>query len=85
MCDDLWSTVDAQVACQQLGYAAGVTVYTSAHFGQGSGPILLDNLACSGSESRLVDCTYDNNTADCSHSEDAGVRCRGCKCPVHWH
>jgi len=56
----------------------GVQVFVSAHFGQGNGPILLDNVACSGSESTLLDCRYGNTTSDDAHSEDAGVRCQPC-------
>jgi hypothetical protein len=41
----------------------------------GSGPIYLDNVACSGSELTLAQCTYDSHTEDCEHFEDAGVRC----------
>lgn len=52
------------------------TVYTNAAFGQGSLPILLDDVSCSGSESTLTSCSYDSNTADCSHAEDAGVKCQ---------
>ena len=56
--------------------AAGVHVFRLAHFGEGSGPILLDNLLCDGSETRLVNCS--GNTIghhNCFHYEDAGVRC----------
>ena len=45
-------------------------------YGQGSGSIFLDNVACLGTENSLASCPYDNHTSDCSHSEDAGVRCR---------
>ena len=44
-----------------------------AHFGVGSGPILLDNLGCSGDEDTLLDCPRTDH--DCSHFEDAGVIC----------
>ena len=54
---------------------AGAIAYSNAYFGQGSGPILLDNLACSGLENTLVNCSYDSHTGDCYHSDDAGVRC----------
>ena len=51
--------------------------YSGAFFGVGSGPILLDNVACTGSEAALINCTYDPITTDCSHFEDAGVQCQG--------
>ena len=38
--------------------------------------IFMDNVACAGTESRLVDCPFDRHTADCIYSEDAGVRCQ---------
>ena len=46
-----------------------------AGFGQGSGPILVDDLDCYGSEYRLSDCQYHNNTDDDTHYEDWGVIC----------
>ena len=52
------------------------TALLFAAFGQGTGPIHLDDLFCQGYEDFLVNCTYDSNTADCSHFEDAGVRCQ---------
>ena len=35
----------------------------------------MDDVACTVYESRLIDCPYDSNVADCSHSQDAGVQC----------
>lgn len=58
----------------------GAIAYSSAHFGQGTVPILLDDVACTGYESRLIDCRYDPFTYDCRHYEDAGVRCQGKEC-----
>ena len=58
--------------------------YGGAHFGQGSGPIGLDNIACSGSEKGLVNCSYDTDTTDCTHLEDVGLRCQPeCKITAH--
>ena len=51
------------------------TAFTNANFGQGYYPILLDDVACTVYESKLIDCPHDSNTADCTHSQDAGVRC----------
>lgn len=52
-----------------------VVAYSNAQFGEAQLPILLDDVACTGSETRVVDCPYDTNTTDCSHSQDAGTRC----------
>jgi len=52
------------------------TAYNNAHFGQDTSIIIaLNDVACTTAESRLIDCTYDTSTADCSHTEDAGVQC----------
>ena len=55
----------------------GLSVSDSSRFGSGASTqnIWLDDVACRGSESRLIDCSYDGNTADCSHSEDVGIVC----------
>jgi len=58
---------------------AGATVYSFAFFGPGTGPILLDNVQCSGTETRLVNCPSNGvGSHNCDHSEDASVRCQ-CK------
>ena len=49
-----------------------------ATFGAGIGPIYRDNVRCIGNETRLTDCLHRGIAShDCSHSEDAGVVCRG--------
>jgi len=48
--------------------------YSGARFGQGTVPILLDDLRCTNTESRLIDCPH-NRIDNCAHSEDAGVSC----------
>ena len=55
---------------------ADATAVLRAGFGWGSGVIHLDDVACTGSETALVNCSYDPITTDCTHYyEDAGVRC----------
>ena len=54
---------------------AGATALSGAHFGVGSGSILMDDVACTGSETRLSSCSH-STTNNCGHSEDASVRCR---------
>ena len=47
-----------------------------AHFGQGTGRIVLDNVQCAGTEHDLMECSH-NEVFDhnCDHGEDAGVAC----------
>ena len=54
-------------------YTGAVAIYT---FPGGTGAIHLDDLRCTGSESRLTDCPHRGaGVHNCVHSEDAGVRC----------
>ena len=83
VCDDYWTDVESAVACRQLGYPGAESKtgrFLKAHFGQGSGPIWLDNVLCEGSELRLIDCPrWDEGeeigSHNCTHSEDVGIRC----------
>lgn len=78
VCDDLWSTNDAIVACRQLGHStAGAAILTLSAVPDGTGQIWLDNVQCTGTESRLIDCRANAVGAhNCVHIEDAGVRCQ---------
>ena len=77
VCDDLWDSSDASVVCRQLGFStAGATAFSRAEFGQGTGPIWLDDVRCVGTESRLANCpAHSIGDHNCAHGEDAGVRC----------
>ena len=76
VCDDFWDLNDATVVCRQLGYLRAVFAYRTSQFGQGTGPIWLDNIHCTGTESRLDQCPHNGiGVHNCIHFEDAGVRC----------
>ncbi|XP_053891794.1 neurotrypsin-like isoform X2 [Malaclemys terrapin pileata] len=76
VCDDGWTDKDAVVVCRQLGYSGAAKARTMAYFGEGHGPIHLDNVECSGTERTLGECVKpDNEIHNCWHSEDAGVIC----------
>ena len=76
VCYDNWDITDALVVCRQLGFRYALDVYGSARYGQGTGPILLDDVDCLGNESSLFSCGHSGfGTHDCSHSKDASVQC----------
>ena len=78
VCDDGWNYAEATVVCRQLGFYSSRSAYGSARYGQGTGPIWLSRLSCSGDESNLIDCSQLSvKTKNCTHSDDASVVCYG--------
>ncbi|XP_051559658.1 neurotrypsin [Myxocyprinus asiaticus] len=76
VCDDGWTDRDAKVVCRQLGYSGLAKARVMAYFGEGEGPIHIDNVKCTGGERSLADCIKQPfGTHNCRHSEDAGVIC----------
>ena len=53
-----------------------LSVSRATRYGQGTGPIWLDDVQCTGSEPSLSLCLHRPfGTHNCQHWEDAGVRC----------
>ena len=76
ICDDAWDIDDAKVVCRQLGFQVALQAYSGATHGEGTGPIWIDDVACSGSESHLYDCRHRGwGNHDCTHSRDVSVKC----------
>ena len=54
------------------------TARMRAFFGQGTGPLYLDNVQCLGTEEHILDCPSSaSGLRFCAHFEDAGVQCAG--------
>ncbi|WAR04114.1 MSRE-like protein, partial [Mya arenaria] len=90
VCDDSFDGAEVEVICRMLGlqYGQGLLLtvsinvryggrpYSGAYYGQGSGPIWLDDLMCGGKENNIANCRSGGwGIENCAHSEDAGVDC----------
>jgi hypothetical protein len=78
VCDDLWTNDldQAHVVCRQLGLGRATQATRESSFGQGAGPIWMDNVVCTGNEARLADCGHNGwGVHNCNHGTDAGVVC----------
>ncbi|KAF1533014.1 Scavenger receptor cysteine-rich domain-containing group B protein, partial [Eudyptula minor] len=76
VCDDSWSLMDAEVVCREVGCGRALSAQFGAAFGQGLGPIWLDEVTCAGTEAALSLCQARSwGSHNCNHREDAGVEC----------
>ncbi|CAM4564032.1 unnamed protein product [Leuciscus chuanchicus] len=77
VCQRNWDMTDAGVVCREIGCGEALEAVYFAYFGQGSGPIWMDNVGCRGSESTLKNCRSRGWGVHrgCRHQYDAGVRC----------
>lgn len=92
VCDDFWGLVDAnvslkcvsavtivplaQVVCRQIGCGQATSAPRNARYGQGTGPIWLDNVGCSRDDETLQECDHRGwGVHNCRHREDASAVC----------
>ncbi len=80
VCRQLGYSSSGMVIYQKFRYVAnlicclGAVARVSA-FGQGTGPILMSDVVCRGTEKELSQCPHNSFDFSCSHFEDAGVEC----------
>ena len=59
----------------------GGRAYSNAYFGTGTGPIFMNGVQCTSSDSQLLDCfSRPILSSNCIHTADAGVGCEGNFC-----
>lgn len=90
VCDDYFDNYAAMVVCRQLGFDPdGALAVFRAGYGQGTGPIWLDDIWCFGLEENISTCLSNTlgsgmpgsgGASVCTHAEDAGVIC---PCKLH--
>lgn len=89
VCGNDFGDGEAQVVCnyvsRKMGYLYNNSIpFRNAEFGEGSGPIFIQTLGCTGTEHQLVGplgCQLGSPVGvhSCDHSRDAGVICTGKK------
>ncbi|XP_005407410.1 PREDICTED: galectin-3-binding protein [Chinchilla lanigera] len=76
VCDNLWNLADANVVCRALGFENATEALGGAAFGPGTGPVMLDEVQCTGTEPSLASCrSLGWKKSYCGHEKDAGVVC----------
>ncbi|XP_078284946.1 scavenger receptor cysteine-rich domain-containing protein DMBT1-like [Rhinoraja longicauda] len=83
VCSEKLERQDAEVICKQMKCGPLVFIdYIAKKYGEGSGPIWMDEMKCSSHESALWQCQYDPwGQHNCGHNEDAGVSCGDAEMP----
>ena len=79
ICNNRFSNSDARVICRQLPYDFnGTQVLPISNFTQGTGPIFLDEVGCTGNEERVEECGGPApGLHTCNHSQDTAIQCIG--------
>ena len=77
VCEKNWDKKDADVVCRTLGYDQANSKNCCPKFGQGTGPIVVDDAQCTGKEIGLSFCRIRGwgLSKGCTHAHDVGVNC----------
>ncbi|XP_017071834.1 uncharacterized protein LOC108108319 isoform X3 [Drosophila eugracilis] len=75
VCDDDFNLKSAQVACNSMGFYGPAKIEKNI-FGNGNGPIWLDQVMCFGNETAIDQCNHWNwGEHNCNHTEDVALHC----------
>ncbi|EDV50589.1 uncharacterized protein Dere_GG14372, isoform A [Drosophila erecta] len=75
VCDDDFNIKSAQVACNSMGFFGPAKIEKNI-FGNGNGPIWLDQVMCFGNETSIDQCNHWNwGEHNCNHTEDVALHC----------
>ena len=75
VCSDYFTTAAARVVCKMLGFWSGAKV-EHVNYTISRGPIWLDDLRCSGTETDIALCSHSGwGVHNCQHREDVAVSC----------
>ncbi|XP_071958691.1 neurotrypsin-like [Antedon mediterranea] len=78
VCDESFESVDAQLVCNQLGYADVSYYETNRHTGYSNNDFILDDIGCHGFERGISVCSHSGFFVhNCVSSEGAWVSCTG--------
>ncbi|XP_053118565.1 soluble scavenger receptor cysteine-rich domain-containing protein SSC5D-like isoform X2 [Hemicordylus capensis] len=76
VCDDDWDLRDVAVVCRELDCGEALSAPHGAWFGEGAGPIWLNEVHCMGTEWHLHSCRHLGFRKHvCTHEEDASAIC----------
>ena len=60
-----------------MGCGSAIEAPREARFGEGSGPIWMDDVHCNYDDTKLQNCTFKGwGSHNCDHDEDASVICQ---------
>ncbi|XP_070557234.1 uncharacterized protein [Ptychodera flava] len=75
VCNTNWDNADAKVLCGELGFPSDhAKLLTDGDYTAGTGPAYMNDVACTGSETSLLNCPFSGNP-DVS-CQDATVECQ---------
>ena len=78
ICGQSFDLIAGEAICRQLGYSNVITVYGSARYKKGYGPVWLANLQCPLSAKTILECQHSGwGNNNCNHGEDASILCQG--------